>query len=64
MCITLTQTGEVMDKKNEQDLNEAYPNGEFIENVTLGQFTEELLKLNEAQRAELINYAKKMLDES
>lgn len=53
-----------MDKKNEQDLNEAYPNGEFIENVTLGQFTEELLKLNEAQRAELINYAKKMLDES
>ncbi len=53
-----------MDKEPSNDTQEQYPDGNFTNDISLGQFAEELLKLDNAQRQELVRYAKKLQNKS
>ncbi|MDO5572880.1 MAG: hypothetical protein Q4G60_02745 [bacterium] len=53
-----------MDKEPNHDIQKQFTDENFTEDISLGQFAEELLKLDETQRQELVQYAKKLQNKS
>ncbi len=50
-----------MDEKINQKINASYPDNKFTQDISLKQFTDELLKLDASQRQELIQYMKELV---
>lgn len=53
-----------MDEKINQKIHTSYPDYKFTQDISLEQFTQELLKLDDSQRQELMQYTKELIDKN